>query len=97
MTRGCNNVEKGNIKETPSDASCELLQLREAPVVDMEQFDGNPLNYHYFMALLAEVVETNIEEPRERLARLLKGRSSIASSCHTRLSAYKSTSGKNLW
>lgn len=39
-------------------------------MVDVEQFDGNPLNCHYFMALLAEVVETNIEEPRGRLARL---------------------------
>ena len=38
----------------------------------MEQFDGNPLNYHYFMALLAEVVETKIEEPRGIITRLIK-------------------------
>ena len=38
----------------------------------MEQFDGNPLNYHYFMALFTEVVETKIEEPRGRLTRLIK-------------------------
>ena len=35
-------------------------------------FDGNPLNYHYFMALFSEVVETKIEDPRGRLTRLLK-------------------------
>ena len=40
--------------------------------LDMEQFDGNPLNYHYFMALLAEVVETKNEEPRGRLIKLIK-------------------------
>ena len=30
----------------------------------MEQFDDNPLNYCYFMALFAEVAETKIEVPR---------------------------------
>ena len=38
----------------------------------MEQFDGNSLNYRYFMALFAEVVQTKIEEPRGRLTRLIK-------------------------
>ena len=38
----------------------------------MEQFHGNPLNYHYYMALLAEVVETKIEEPRGKITRLIK-------------------------
>ena len=37
----------------------------------MEQFDGNPLNYHYYMALFAEVVETKIEEPRGKITRLI--------------------------
>ena len=64
--RGCNTVEKESIKEASSDALYELLQLQAAPEVDMEQFDGNSLNYRYFMALFAEVVETKIEEPRGR-------------------------------
>ena len=38
----------------------------------MEQFDESPLNYHYFMALLVEVVETKIGEPRRRLTQLIK-------------------------
>ena len=33
---------------------------------------ADPLNYHYFMALFAEVVQTKIEEPRGRLTRLIK-------------------------
>ena len=70
MARGCNTFDKGNIKETPSDPLCKLLQLQAAP--EVEQFDVNPLNYHYFMALLAGVVVTKIEEPRGRLTRLIK-------------------------
>ena len=46
--------------------------LQAAAEVDMEQFDGNPLNYQYIMALFAEVVETKIEKPRGRLTRLIK-------------------------
>ena len=72
LARGCSPVERKNINETSSDVLCKLLQLQAAPEVDMEQFDGNPLNYHYFMALFAEVVETKIEEPRGRLTRLIK-------------------------
>ena len=53
LARGYNTVEKGNIKETSSDALRKLLELQVAPEVDMEQFDGNPLNCHYFMALFA--------------------------------------------
>ena len=72
LARGCNFVEKGNIKEISSDALCKLLQLHAAPEVHMEQFDSNFLNYHYFMALFAEVVEAKIEEPRGRLTKLIK-------------------------
>ena len=38
----------------------------------MEQFDGNPVNYHYFVALFAEVVKAEIGEPRGRLTQLIK-------------------------
>ena len=72
LAKGCSTVEKESIKETSSDALCKLFQLQAAAEVDMEQFDGNPLNYQYFMALFAEVVEKKIEEPRERLTRLIK-------------------------
>ena len=72
LARGCSTVKKRNIKETSSDALCKLFQLQAAPESDMEQFHGNPLNYHYYMALLAEVVETKIEEPRGKSTRLIK-------------------------
>ena len=38
----------------------------------MECFDGNPLNYCYFMALFSEVVETKNDDPRAKPARLVK-------------------------
>ena len=72
LARGCNTVEKRNIKETTSDALCKLLQLQAVPEVDLEQFDGSPLNHHYFMALFLEVVETKIDDPRGRLTGLIK-------------------------
>ena len=38
----------------------------------MELFDGNVLNYHHFMALFEEIVESKVEDPRGRLIRLFK-------------------------
>ena len=31
----------------------------------MKSFDGNVLNYHHFMALFKEVVESKVETPEE--------------------------------
>ena len=55
-----------------SSVLCKLLQQQAAPDVDIDCFDGNPLNYHYFMALFCEIVETKIQDLRGRLTRLLK-------------------------
>ena len=38
----------------------------------MECFDGNVLEYHYFMALFREVVKSKIEDQRGRLTRPIK-------------------------
>ena len=56
----------------PSDIFSKLLQQQAAPEVDTEYFNGNPFNYHYFIALFSEVVETKIDGPRGRLTRLIK-------------------------
>ena len=55
-----------------SSVFCKPLQQQAAPEVDIDCFDGNPLNYHYFMALFCEVMEVKIEDPRGRLTRLFK-------------------------
>ena len=40
--------------------------------MDIEVFDGNPLNFKYFMIWFREVVESKIEDPRGRLTRLIE-------------------------
>ena len=75
--------------EDLSETLCKLLKLQAAPEVDMGPFDSNVLNYHLFMALSKEVVESKVEDPKGRLVRLLKytsgkpkNSSTIASNCH---------------
>ena len=55
-----------------SDVLHQLLKQQSAPDVDIDVFDGNPLNFKYFMTLLREVVESIIEDPHGRLTRLIK-------------------------
>ena len=50
----------------------QAAEVKAAPEVNMEPFDGNTLNYHYFMSLFKEVVESKIDDPRGRLTRLIK-------------------------
>ena len=54
------------------DALCHLVKQQSAPDIELDVFDGNPLDFHYFMTLFHEVVEKRIDDPRGRLARLLK-------------------------
>ena len=55
-----------------SDMLCKLLRLQSAPDVDIETFDGNVLNSHYFIPLFREVVESKVDDPRGKLTRLIK-------------------------
>ena len=41
---------------------CQLLKQQAAPDVEIDAFDGNPLNYFYFMALFKEAVERKIDQ-----------------------------------
>ena len=68
--RSSSSDEDANHKA--SSVLCKLVQQQAEPEVDIDCFDGNPLNYHYLMALFCEVVETKIEDLRGRLTRLLK-------------------------
>ena len=55
-----------------SDMLCKLLWFQSGPDVDIKTFDGNVLNYHYFIALFREVVESKVDDPRGKLTRLIK-------------------------
>ena len=51
---------------------CNLLKQQSAPDVDLDVFDGNPLEYHNFMTLFHELEEKQIDNPRGRLTRLIR-------------------------
>ena len=50
----------------------KLLKQQTAPNVDIDVFIGDPVDYHYFIAVFEEVVEKKVEDPRGRLARLVR-------------------------
>ena len=50
----------------------DLQIIHSAPVVDIDTFDGNPLEYTYFRATFTDAVEKLVKDPRGRLTRLLK-------------------------
>ena len=49
-----------------TEVLCNLVKQQSALDVDLDVFDGNPLEYHYFMTLFYELVEKRIEDPRRR-------------------------------
>ena len=51
---------------------CELLRQQAAPELEIDIFDGNPMDFHYFMAVFREVVENKVTDPRGRLTCLIK-------------------------
>ena len=50
----------------------KLLRQQAAPDVDIDIFSGDPVDYLYFIAVFEEVVEKKIDDPRGRLARLIR-------------------------
>ena len=50
---------------------CNLLKQQSAPDVDLNVFDGNPLEYHNFMTLFNERAEKRINDTRRKLTRLI--------------------------
>ena len=55
-----------------ADMLCKMMKQQSASEIDLDVFDENPLNFHYFIALFSEAVEEKIEDPRGRLTRLIK-------------------------
>ena len=58
--------------EDVSETLYKLLKQQVAPEADIESFDGNVLNYHYFIFLFKEVVESKAEDPILSNCRLMK-------------------------
>ena len=51
---------------------CQLVKQQSAPLVDIEEFDGNPLQYTYFRSIFREVMEKEIAASQGRLTRFIK-------------------------
>ena len=55
-----------------SEMTCKFLQYQRAPQVEIDKFNGNPLEYQYFVLIFNQVVEKKISDRTGRLTRLLK-------------------------
>ena len=50
----------------------ELLSLMTLPKIEIEQYDGDPMKFHSFIALFEESVEKVVKEGTTKLTRLLQ-------------------------
>ena len=50
----------------------KLVRKQSAPQGDMKPFEGNPLDFTYFMSMFQESVEKKIDDPRGKLTQLIK-------------------------
>ena len=50
----------------------QTMKLQAAPKVEIDVFYGDPLEYSYFLENFKDVVENLIDDPKQRLLRLLK-------------------------
>ena len=51
---------------------CKMMKPQSKPEIDLDVFDGNPLNFNYYMAVFREAFGKEIEDLRERLTGLIK-------------------------
>ena len=49
-----------------------MLQYQGAPEVEIDKFNGNPLEYQYFVSMFNQLVEKRVNDQTGRLTRLLK-------------------------
>ena len=69
-------VEYGHLpdKNLPDivEMMSKLLRQQAAPDVNIDIFTGDPVDYHYFIAVFNDVVEKKIDGPQGRLTKLIK-------------------------
>ena len=51
---------------------CELLRQKATPELETDLFDGNSMDFDYFLAAFKEAVENKVTDPRGRLFSLIK-------------------------
>ena len=65
------STENSNLMRL-NELMVQTLKLQAAPKVDIDTFRGDPLEYTYFIENFKDVVENLVDNPRQRLLRLLK-------------------------
>ncbi len=65
------NTEVTNLMRL-NELMVQTLKLQAAPKVEIDIFRGEPLEYTYFIENFKDVVENLVDNPRQRLVRLLK-------------------------
>ena len=73
-TVGSDAVEYGYLpdKNQPDMVAMMSKLLRQQAAPDVDIFNGDPVDYHYFIAVFDEVIEKKIDDPWGRLTRLIK-------------------------
>ena len=66
-----NNLRRSNDVNV-AEMMRKLVNQQSASEIDIHVFGGNPLEFHYFMAVFDEDVENKIEDPRGKLTCLIK-------------------------
>ena len=66
------NNPRRNTDVNIAEMTCKLVNEQSAPEIDTDVFGGNPVEFHYFMAVFDEAVEKKIEDPRGKLTHLIK-------------------------
>ena len=62
----------GEKRKEVSDITCKLLLYQGAPEVEIDKFNGNTLEYQYFVSMFNQVVEKKVSDQTGRLTRLLE-------------------------
>ena len=66
------NVPAVTVDEGVSKIMCQVLKQQSALDIDIDIFSENPMDFHYFMAVFNVIVEKKVDNPRGKMARLIK-------------------------
>ena len=64
--------QKSEEGDTSMMSHVDLAKLMSVPKVEIDKFDGNPLEYQTFIAVFEEVVDSNVDDGQVKLTRLLQ-------------------------
>ena len=65
------NIPAVAVDEGVSKMMCQLLKQQSAPDIDIDVFSGNPMDFHYFIAVFNEIIENKVDDHRGKLTQLI--------------------------